>query len=93
MSIDQLYMQQENWAIRMLYMSGVLSECVHHEGVYIENGEDVESAYKYAMRAFKNNMDDSPFDEVREMTDAIKRSYEEHGGNDICPLCFGRGHD
>lgn len=93
MSIDQLCLAQEEWALRMLCSSEVLSECEHHEGVYVENGEDVRKAYKYAMAEFKKNKDDSPFEEVSEMTDAIKSAYEEHGGNDDCPLCYGSGKD
>ncbi|WP_353051751.1 hypothetical protein [Escherichia coli] len=67
--------------------SGVLSPCRHHEGVYVDEGIDIESAYKYSMKVYKSNEDKSPFCNVREMTDTVQNYYHEYGGNDTCPLC------
>ncbi|ENY4301324.1 hypothetical protein ACFMHN_002957 [Escherichia coli O45:H4] len=33
------------------------------------------------------------FESFKEMTDAVKSAYEEHGGNDVCPQCFKRVDD
>lgn len=93
MSIDDLAMSQEQWALQMLGRSGALSPCIHHEGVYIDEGIDEREIYKYPMAAYKKSNGESPFESVKEMTDAIKSAYEEHGGNDVCPLCFKRADD
>ncbi|WP_350340805.1 hypothetical protein [Escherichia coli] len=61
--------------------------CRHHEGVYVDEGIDIESAYKYSMKVYKSNEDKSPFCNVREMTDTVQNYYHEYGGNDTCPLC------
>lgn len=87
MSIDQLCMRQEDWALEMLCRSGALTPCVHHEGVYVDEGIELSDIYKYGTAAYKNSNGGSPFSDIREMTDAIKSAYDEHGGNDYCPLC------
>nr|WP_250388364.1 hypothetical protein [Escherichia coli] len=56
-------------------------------GVYVDEGIDIESAYKYSMKVYKSNEDKSPFCNVREMTDTVQNYYHEYGGNDTCPLC------
>ncbi|ELE9740163.1 hypothetical protein [Enterobacter kobei] len=93
MSIDDLYMRQEEWALEMLGRSGALTPCTHHEGVYIDEGIELSEAYKYAMTAYKNSNGKSPFESASEMTDAIKSAYEDHGGNDLCPLCTSHVDD
>lgn len=50
MSINELESEQKDWALSMLCRSGVLSPCRHHEGVYVDEGIDIESAYKYSMK-------------------------------------------
>ncbi|HFY6813327.1 TPA: hypothetical protein ACIICM_004474, partial [Salmonella enterica subsp. enterica serovar Typhimurium] len=55
MSINELESDQEDWALSMLCRSGVLSLCRHHEGVYVDEGVDIESAYKYSMKVYKSN--------------------------------------
>lgn len=87
MSINELESEQKDWASSMLCRSGVLSPCRHHEGVYVDEGIDIESAYKYSMKVYKSNEDKSPFCNVREMTDTVQNYYHEYGGNDTCPLC------
>ncbi|EPO1082262.1 hypothetical protein ACT6F8_002661 [Cronobacter dublinensis] len=87
MSINDLVIDQENWAMEMLVRSGSLTPCPHHEGVYVDEGNEESEIYKYAMGAYKKSKGTSPFESVREMTDAVKSAYEEHGGNDVCPLC------
>lgn len=73
MSINELESDQEDWALSMLCRSGVLSLCRHHEGVYVDEGVDIESAYKYSMKVYKSNEDESPFCNAREMTDESPR--------------------
>ncbi|WP_368667582.1 hypothetical protein [Ancylomarina sp. 16SWW S1-10-2] len=68
MSINELESEQKDWALSMLCRSGVLSPCRHHEGVYVDEGIDIESAYKYSMKVYKSNEDKSPFCNVREST-------------------------
>lgn len=53
MSINELESEQKDWALSMLCRSGVLSPCRHHEGVYVDEGIDIESAYKYSMKVYK----------------------------------------
>ncbi|HFN5235672.1 TPA: hypothetical protein ACNBKZ_002043 [Escherichia coli] len=43
MSINELESEQKDWALSMLCRSGVLSPCRHHEGVYVDEGIDIES--------------------------------------------------
>lgn len=57
------------------------------EGIYVDEGIDIKSAYKYSMKVYKSNEDKSPFCNVREMTDTVQNYYHEYGGNDTCPLC------
>lgn len=87
MSIDQLCMKQECWALEMLGRVGALTQCPHHEGVYVDEGIDESDIYKYAAGAYKKSDGGHLFDSFKEMTDAVKSAYEEHGGNDVCPLC------
>ncbi|WP_309486044.1 hypothetical protein [Escherichia coli] len=70
-----------------IYSTKPLFPCRHHEGVYVDEGIDIESAYKYSMKVYKSNEDKSPFCNVREMTDTVQNYYHEYGGNDTCPLC------
>lgn len=93
MSIDELCMKQERWALEMLGRLGALSPCIHHDGVYVDEGVDESEIYKYAMVAYKNSNGGSPFESVREMTDSVKIAYEEHGGNDVCPHCYRHADD
>lgn len=88
MSVNDLAINQENWAMEMLGRSGALTSCPRHEGVYVDEGIEESEIYKYAMGAYIKSNGTSPFDSVREMTDAVKSSYGERGGNDYCPLCF-----
>lgn len=88
MSIDDLVMSQEQWALEMLGRAEVLIPCQHHEGVYVEGGSDLQEGFKYSMKVFKNNEDNCPFSSTREMTDSVQLTYYEHCGNDVCPLCF-----
>ncbi|AWC87397.1 hypothetical protein [Enterobacter cloacae complex sp. FDA-CDC-AR_0164] len=88
MSVDDLAMEKENWAIMVLVKRGALTPCPHHEGVYVDEGIEEPEIYKYAMGAFNKSNGESPFETAREMTDSVQIAYEEHGGNDRCPLCF-----
>ncbi|ENT2476803.1 hypothetical protein ACFFKL_003058 [Enterobacter hormaechei] len=93
MSIDQLCMKQECWALEMLGRVGALTQCPHHEGAYVDEGIDEANIYKYAAGAYKKSNGSHLFESFKEMTDAVKSAYEEHGGNDVCPLCFKRVDD
>lgn len=93
MSINDLAMEQEIWAMEMLGRSGALTPCPRHEGVYVDEGIEGPEIYKYAMGAYNNSNGNSPFESAREMTDAVKSSYDEHGGNDVCPLCSARADE
>ncbi len=53
MRINELESEQKDWALSMLCRSGVLSPCRHHEGVYVDEGIDIESAYKYSMKVYR----------------------------------------
>lgn len=55
MSIDQLCMKQEDWALEMLGRVGALTQCPHHEGVYVDEGIDESDIYKYAAGAYKKS--------------------------------------
>ncbi|MBJ9631516.1 hypothetical protein I5532_02415 [Citrobacter freundii] len=88
MSVADLAMDQEIWAMRMLVRCGALTECDRHEGVYVDEGIEEPEIYKYAMGAFNKSNGESPFETAREMTDSVQIAYGEHGGNDRCPLCF-----
>lgn len=87
MSVSDLCDEQEAWALKMLRNAGVLAECRSHEGVFVEQGSDAESAYRYGTTVFNNDMDKCLFDDLTQARDSIKQAYDEHGGNDICPLC------
>lgn len=93
MSIDDLAMSQELWVFEMLCRSRVLIPCPHHEGVYTEGENDLQDGFKYAMKAFKNNEEGSPFSSAREMTDTLQLVYHENCGNDVCPFCFRHAPD
>lgn len=93
MGIDQLCMKQEEWAMEMLVRVRALTPCQHHEGVYIDEGIDESDIYKYAARAYKKSKGGHPFEDFRGMTDTVKTKYEEHGGNDVCPLCMKHADD
>ena len=88
MSVADLAMDQEVWAMMVLVKCGALTECDRHEGVYIDEGIDSSEIYKYAALEFRKSNDAHLFESFRDMTDTVKMKYEEHGGNDICPLCF-----
>ena len=90
MSVSDLAMSEENWAMKMLCRSGVLTECQHHECVYVEEGNDVVSAYKYGTKVFNEDPAKTPFTILTEARDAIKIAYDVHGGNDVCPHCQKR---
>lgn len=87
MSICDLAEDQEVWALNMLCRSGVLKPCVSHEGVYVEQGNDVDCTYKYGTTVFNNDRDKLPFDDLAEARDSIKLAYDVYSGNDYCPLC------
>lgn len=87
MSASDLAMSEESWAMEMLCRSNVLSECQHHKCVYVEEGNDVASAYKYGTKVFKEDPDKTPFMSLTEARDSIKIAFDEHGGNDECPHC------
>ncbi|EJV1068745.1 hypothetical protein LZP96_09670 [Enterobacteriaceae bacterium 155047] len=88
MSIADLAMDQESWAMMVLVRCGALTECDRHEGVYVDEGIEQSEIYKYAAIEYKKSNDLHPFESFRDMTDTVKMKYEEHGGNDICSLCF-----
>ncbi|ELP5719743.1 hypothetical protein QTU96_002061 [Enterobacter asburiae] len=93
MSIDQLCMKQECWALEMLGRVGALTQCPHHEGTYVDEGIEESDIYKYAAGAYKKSNGGHPFESFKEMTDAVKSAYEEHGGNDVCSLCCKYAED
>lgn len=88
MSIADLAIDQESWAMMLLVRCRALTECDRHEGVYVDEGIDEADIYKYAAGAYKKSNGGHPFESFRDMTDAVKSAYEEHGGNDACPLCL-----
>ena len=88
MSVNDLCQEQYEWALEMLGRSDVLCQCKTHEGVYIEQGNDIDSAYKYIAGVFRNNSEKPPFTSLTEARDSIKQAYEDQCGNDCCPLCF-----
>lgn len=88
MSICDLAEDQEAWATEMLWRARVLEQCGSHEGVYVEQGNDVDCAYKYGTTVFNNDRDKCLYDDLTEALDSIKQAYDVHGGNDRCPLCY-----
>lgn len=87
MSINDLCMAQEQWALGILLRTNVLESCVIHGDVLHEGSEDVDAAYKYANTIFSRNAGDTPFEDRTEMTDTIKSVFEEYCGCDVCPSC------
>lgn len=55
----------------MLCRFGVLFLCRYYEGVYVDEGIDIESVYKYFMKVYKFNEDKFLFCNVREMIDIV----------------------
>jgi len=55
----------------MLCRFGVLFLCRYYEGVYVDEGIDIELVYKYFMKVYKFNEDKFLFCNVWEMIDIV----------------------
>ncbi|HGN8722490.1 TPA: hypothetical protein ACK1ZH_001987 [Enterobacter bugandensis] len=87
MSIDGLHMEQQDFALNILFKTEVLETCQFHEDAIFDSGNEVENAYKYATALFKKAPENVPFSNLREMTDTIKDMYDQYSYGDGCPYC------
>ena len=79
--------EKRTFAVSVLLEVGALRECQSHEVQF--DGGDVQDAYRRANALYSdpNSLDVELFESRREMTNAIKETYEELSVIDECPVC------
>jgi hypothetical protein len=70
--------QQERVAVRIVVQAGALERCEYHGIVYDAGGGDLEAAYRIGNSKFTAG-ELKEFRSRRELTDTIKKVYEEAG--------------
>ena len=81
---EELY----NLALAILCEVRALKECDHHCGTFFDGGGDVADAYRLAnARVTSGGIALAPGKTRRDLTDAIKRAYEENAALDACQEC------
>jgi hypothetical protein len=80
---------KRDMAVEIAIEAGVIKRCEIHEDVILEDGADIEDAYRLGNYKFTNGELADTFRDRREMTDTIKEMVEWHGyGADECALCM-----
>lgn len=92
MNMNNSAMSEEEFAMKVLITTKVLTSCSIHSEELFSGGEDVECAYKYANKIFSEQQNTTPFVDRRDMTDTIKQVFDEYSG-DECPRCSDYRYD
>lgn len=68
--------------------AGAIEECEFHEGTYFQGHEDVEAAYRLANAQISaGKLGEATAQHRREVTDAIKKAYDDNAGAHTCYQC------
>lgn len=75
------------WARTFLIKVGTLSVCEGHGDVFDGDG-DIQRAYRILNAQVTDGSLNGIGDRTRrDLTDLLKRAYEDYGGPDQCPTC------
>ncbi|MBA9071809.1 hypothetical protein FHR71_005595 [Methylobacterium sp. RAS18] len=78
----------ERGALSFLVGAGCIEECEHHDGIYFDGGEPVETAYKLANAQISSGALVLPEGTSRrDYTDLLKSVYEDNSGIESCYAC------